>query len=128
MNKFMEMKIAQNQQQHKFQQDTQVYQRGNDAVLRNLETQIGQIAKQMATTNQGGSFTANTETNPKDCKSIKTRSGIEIGKGIGDNLVKEKNVVEPIEKNECEGEKSEIEVEEEIREEVLVEKMSVRVK
>jgi hypothetical protein len=40
MSKFMEMQIQHNQQQQKFQQETQVYQRGNDAVLRNLETQI----------------------------------------------------------------------------------------
>ncbi|PNX96217.1 hypothetical protein L195_g019419 [Trifolium pratense] len=55
MRSFMEMQAKQNQQQHQqmqiqqqhlqqFQQETQTYQRGNDAVLRNLETQIGQIA------------------------------------------------------------------------------------
>ncbi|MCI66973.1 hypothetical protein A2U01_0088231, partial [Trifolium medium] len=65
-------------------------------VLRNLETRIGQIAKQVTNNNnQGGSFTANTETNPKEyCKSITTRSGKEIGKGIGDNLETERVVVE----------------------------------
>ncbi|MCI37976.1 hypothetical protein A2U01_0059204, partial [Trifolium medium] len=84
-----------NQQQNQFVQETQVYQRGNDAVLRNLETQIGQIAKEMANNkNQGGSFAANTEPNPKEqCKSITTRSGKEVGKGIGDNLRKEEEVM-----------------------------------
>ncbi|GAU10098.1 hypothetical protein TSUD_423810, partial [Trifolium subterraneum] len=102
LRKFMEMQAKQNQQQHQFQQqqqqfqqETQVYQRGNDAVLRNLETQIGQIAREMANNkNQGGSFAANTEPNPKEqCKSITTRSGKEIGKGIGDNLQTEEDVV-----------------------------------
>ncbi|GAU24667.1 hypothetical protein TSUD_322750 [Trifolium subterraneum] len=104
MSKFMEMQMKQNLQQQQFQLETQVYQRGNDAVLRNLETQIGQIAKQMTNiNNQGGSFTANTETNPKEqCKSITTRSGKEIGKGIGNNLETEEVVVKTREKREIE--------------------------
>ncbi|XP_045816664.1 uncharacterized protein LOC123909798 [Trifolium pratense] len=95
-----------NQQQNQFVQETQVYQRGNDAVLRNLETQIGQIAKEMANNkNQGGSFAANTEPNPKEqCKSITTRSGKEVGKGIGDNLRKEEEVMRRADEEE-EGEK-----------------------
>ncbi|MCI93557.1 hypothetical protein A2U01_0114855, partial [Trifolium medium] len=45
--------------------------------------------------NQGGSFAANTEPNPKEqCKSVTTRSGKEIGKGISDNLRTEEAVVE----------------------------------
>ncbi|WJX91525.1 hypothetical protein P8452_73291 [Trifolium repens] len=102
LKEFMAMQIEQNQQQQKFQQETQVYQRGNDAVLRNLGTQIGQIAKEMASlnNNQGGLFSANTEPNPKEqCKSITTRSGKEVGKGIGDNLEIERAVVEAREKN-----------------------------
>ncbi|GAU46944.1 hypothetical protein TSUD_180480 [Trifolium subterraneum] len=121
MNKFMEMQIQQNQQQQKFQQETQVYQRGNDAVLRNLETQIGQIAREMSNNkNQGGSFAANTEPNPKEhCKSITTRSGKEIGKGIGDNLRTEEEVLKK--KDDEVAEKSEKEVEEKNKQEVLVE-------
>ncbi|MCI07595.1 hypothetical protein A2U01_0028664, partial [Trifolium medium] len=68
-----------------------------------------------------GSFTANTETNPKDCKSIKTRSGIEIGKGIDDNLEKPRNIVEASEKQKMEGEESDDEAEEKNKKEVLVE-------
>ncbi|CAJ2645262.1 unnamed protein product [Trifolium pratense] len=110
-----------NQQQNQFVQETQVYQRGNDAVLRNLETQIGQIAKEMANNkNQGGSFAANTEPNPKEqCKSITTRSGKEVGKGIGDNLRKEEEVMRRADEEE-EGE-SENEAEKNKKEE-LVEK------
>jgi hypothetical protein len=126
MSKFIEMQIQHNQQQQKFQQETQVYQRGNDAVLRNLETQIGQIAKQVANKNdQGGSssFNANTTTNPKEhCKSITTRSGKEIGKGIGDNLQTEKAVVEAREKQEGDKKEREMGAEENNNEEGLVEK------
>jgi hypothetical protein len=117
MNKFMEMQIQQNQQ-------VQVYQRSNDAVLRNLETQIGQIAREMANNkNQGGSFAANTEPNPKEhCKSITTRSGKEIGKGIGDNLQTEEAVVEAREKQEGDKKECERESEENNNEGELVEK------
>ncbi|CAJ2643485.1 unnamed protein product [Trifolium pratense] len=98
LRSFIEMQTKQNQQQNvmnqqqnQFVQETQVYQRGNDAVLRNLETQIGQIAKEMANNkNPGGSFAANTEPNPKEqCKSVTTRSGKEVGKGIGDKTEEE---------------------------------------
>ncbi|CAJ2671279.1 unnamed protein product, partial [Trifolium pratense] len=118
LRSFIEMQTKQNQQQNlmnqqqnQFVQETQVYQRGNDAVLRNLETQIGQIAKEMANNkNQGGSFAANTEPNPKEqCKSITTRSGKEVGKGIGDNLRKEEEVMRRVDEEE-EGEKKEVEV------------------
>ncbi|XP_045802249.1 uncharacterized protein LOC123895808 [Trifolium pratense] len=104
LRSFMEMQSKQNmmQQQHlqQFQQETQTYQRGNDAVLRNLETQIGQIAREMSNNkNQGGTFAANTEPNPKEqCKSITTRSGKEVGKGIGDNLKTEGEVLRRKEK------------------------------
>ncbi|CAJ2654820.1 unnamed protein product [Trifolium pratense] len=121
LRSFIEMQTKQNQQQNQFVQETQVYQRGNDAVLRNLETQIGQIAKEMANNkNQGGSFAANTEPNPKEqCKSITTRSGKEVGKGIGDNLRKEEEVMRRTDEEE-EGE-SENEAEKNKKEE-LVEK------
>jgi hypothetical protein len=53
---------------------------------------VGQILKQLSelTTKP---FSANTTTNPKEhCKAITTRSGKEIGKGIGDHLSEEKEV------------------------------------
>jgi hypothetical protein len=103
LRKFMEMQ-QQQQQLLQFHQENQVYQRGNDAVLRKLETQIGQIAKQVANKNDQGessSLNANTTTNPKEhCKSITTKSGKEIGKGIGDNLQTKEAVVEAREKQE----------------------------
>ena len=54
--------------------------------IKMLVTQMGQIAKQLANMNSTP-FPANTFTNPKEqCNIITTRSGKEIGVGIGDNL------------------------------------------
>jgi len=48
--------------------------------------QVGQIAKQHVD-QQESQFLANTHINRKEhCKSITTRQGIVIGKGIGDHL------------------------------------------
>jgi hypothetical protein len=46
-------------------------QKNTDASIKSLETQVGQLAQQMAQANQqGGTFTANTQPNPKEhCKS-----------------------------------------------------------
>ena len=49
----------------KFMQATLANQKNTDASLRNLETQVGQIAKQLAE-QQEGHFSANTKTNPKE--------------------------------------------------------------
>ncbi|XP_019429801.1 PREDICTED: uncharacterized protein LOC109337307 [Lupinus angustifolius] len=65
--------------------------KNTDASSRNLETQVGQLAKQMADRQQ---FSANTQTNPKEhCKYITTRSGKVIGKGIRENLDVEQEVL-----------------------------------
>lgn len=54
-----------------FIQVSMTNQKNTDASIKNLETQVGQLAQQMAQANQqGGTFTANTQTNPKEhCKS-----------------------------------------------------------
>jgi hypothetical protein len=68
-------------------------QKNTDASIKNLETQVGQIARQLAD-QQGGAFTANTQTNPKEhCKAVTTRSGKVVGGGISDNLEVERKVV-----------------------------------
>ena len=52
------------------------------------------MAKQLSD-QQTGQFSANTQTNPKEhCKSITTRSGKVVGRGIGDNLGLEEEVLE----------------------------------
>ncbi|CAL0334640.1 unnamed protein product [Lupinus luteus] len=79
----------------KFMQVSMSNQKNTDASIRNLETQVGQLAKQMADQNADRQqFSANTQTNPKEhCKSITTRSGKVIGKGIGENLAVEQEVL-----------------------------------
>ena len=79
-------------------------QKNTEASIRNLETQVGQLAKQLAD-QQGSQFSANTQTNLKEhCKAITTRSGKVVGDGIGDKLNVEGSGVEE-EKHESEGEK-----------------------
>jgi len=58
-------------------------QKNTKASIRYLETQVGQLAKQLAD-QQGSQFSANTQTNAKEhFKSITTRTG----KVKGDELV-----------------------------------------
>ncbi|XP_019435443.1 PREDICTED: uncharacterized protein LOC109341924, partial [Lupinus angustifolius] len=88
---------------NQFMQMSMANQKNTDASIRNLETQVGQLAKQLANSHKGA-FSANTEPNPKEqCKAITTRSGKMIGKGIGENL-SEKNVIVVEEKIESEKE------------------------
>jgi len=50
-------------------------QKNTKASIRNLETQVGQLAKQLSD-QQAGHFSANTKTNPKEhYKLVTTRSG-----------------------------------------------------
>ncbi|KHN31983.1 hypothetical protein glysoja_025817, partial [Glycine soja] len=57
-----------------FMQTTMSHQKSTDAVIQNLEVQMGQLAKQMAE-KPTGTFRANTEKNPKEeCKAVVTRS------------------------------------------------------
>ncbi|XP_020209235.1 uncharacterized protein LOC109794168, partial [Cajanus cajan] len=69
-----------------FMQVSTTNQKNTEASIRNLEVQVGQLAKQLAD-QQSKNFSANTQVNPKEhCQSITTRRGTVIGKGIGDNL------------------------------------------
>ena len=89
-------------------------QKNTDAAIRNLETQVGQLSKQLADQSKGN-FTANTLPNPKEhCKAILTRSGREIDMGVGEVVVEDEVVVEK------EKDSDEIEVEKNV-EGVLVE-------
>ena len=69
-------------------------QKNFDVDVQSLETQMGQIAQQL-------------KKSKEQCKLVTTRSGIIIRKGIGDNLIvdKEKKIEEI--KIESEGEKEE---------------------
>nr|KYP72284.1 hypothetical protein KK1_004872 [Cajanus cajan]KYP72304.1 hypothetical protein KK1_004892 [Cajanus cajan] len=53
--------------------------KSTEASIKNLEIQVGQLAKQLAE-NYGGKFSAKTHTNPKDnYNAITTRSGKRVG-------------------------------------------------
>ena len=69
-------------------------QKDTEAFIKNLEVQVGQLAKQQAES-QGGSFSANTTTNPKEhCKVVSIRSGREFGGLSSERVEKERVVIE----------------------------------
>ena len=60
-----------------FKTDTQMFQKNVSASLKNLETQVGQLARNMP--NQSKStFPSDTKKNPKDCMAIQLRSGKDL--------------------------------------------------
>ncbi|XP_020232903.1 uncharacterized protein LOC109813177 [Cajanus cajan] len=103
---------------NQFMQVSMNNQKNTEASIKNLEVQVGQLAKQLADMSKGP-FSSNTKTNPKEYfQAITTRSGKVVGSDIGvsgdnegaDN--KEENsklkaVEEEIEKNEGESNKNE---------------------
>ncbi|XP_058747192.1 uncharacterized protein LOC131620205 [Vicia villosa] len=104
-------------------------QRSNEAAIKNLENQVGQLAKQLSEQQPGASFSANTQTNPKEhCKAIFTRSGKEVNSGVNEEVIvedEEEIIVEDEEEEvavENEGEKSEEKIEEELVEKERKEK------
>nr|KYP56300.1 hypothetical protein KK1_002537 [Cajanus cajan] len=104
---------------NQFMQVSMNNQKNTEASIKNLEVQVGQLAKQLADMS-GGPFSANTMTNPKEyCQAITTRSGKVVGEDVGVSENNEdaenegennelKEVEEEIEKNEEENNKSEI--------------------
>jgi len=69
-------------------QATFTHKKNQEASMRNLETQVGQLAKQIAN-QQGGQFTANTQTNLKEqCKAITIRCGKKIGHDVNEEITK----------------------------------------
>ena len=82
-----------------FKSDTQMFQKNASASLKNLETQVGQLALNM-TNKSKGTFPSDTQKNPKDCMAIQLRSG----KDLSSNK-------RPERKKETETEKEEIEKE-----------------
>jgi hypothetical protein len=91
-------------------------QKSTEASIKNLETQVGQLAKQLSEQSASTSFSPTTQTNPKEhCKAITTRSG-RVCDEIRKVVERKKKVVEKDE---------EVIVEEEVKEkdeEVEVEK------
>ena len=54
-----------------------MFQENTGALLKNLETQVGQMALNMQNQNKGG-FPSGTQKNLKDCIAIQLRSGKEV--------------------------------------------------
>nr|KYP41458.1 hypothetical protein KK1_037185 [Cajanus cajan] len=95
---------------NQFMQVSMNNQKNNEASIKNLEVQVGQLAKQLVDMSEGP-FSANTKTNPKEyCQAITTRSGKVVGSDVEVSEKNEKNekeenvelreVEEEIEKNE----------------------------
>ena len=80
-----------------FKSDTQMLQKNTSASLKNLETQVGQLALNVPNQNKE-TFPSDTQKNPKDCMAIQLRSG----KDLSSN-----KKTEGIEETEAEKEKTE---------------------
>ena len=61
-----------------FNSDTQVFKKNTSALLKNLETQVGQLALKMPNQSKG-TFPSDTRKNLKDCMAVQLRSGKEVG-------------------------------------------------
>ena len=61
-----------------FKSDTQMFQKNTSALLKNLETQVEQLALSMPNQSKG-TFPSDTQKNPKDCMAVQLRSGKEVG-------------------------------------------------
>ncbi|XP_058726409.1 uncharacterized protein LOC131597750 [Vicia villosa] len=73
-----------------FMQAFMANQKSNEAAIKNLENQVGQLAKQLSEQQPRASFSSNTRTNPKEhCKAIVTRSGKEVSSGTNGGVVLE---------------------------------------
>ena len=80
-----------------FKSDTQMFQKNTSASLKNLETQVGQLALNVPNQNKG-TFPSDTQKNPKDCMAIQLRSG----KDLSSNKKKEGKEETEVEKEKTE--------------------------
>ena len=86
-----------------FKSDNQMFQKNASASLKNLETQVGQLALNMPNQSKG-TFPSDTQKNPKDCMAIQLRSGKDLSSNKRTKR-KEETEVEK-EETEKEGEKN----------------------
>ena len=82
-----------------FKSNTQMFQKNASASLKNLETQVGQLALNMPNQSKG-TFPSDTQKNPKDCMAIQLRSG----KDLSSNKRTERKEETEAEKEETEKE------------------------
>ena len=57
-----------------FKSNTQIFQANTNASLKNLETQVGQLASTLQNKNKDA-FPSDTQKNPRDCMTVQLRSG-----------------------------------------------------
>ena len=57
--------------------NSQMFQSNTNASLKNLETQVGQLALTLQNHNKNA-FPSDTQKNPKDCMAVQLRSGREM--------------------------------------------------
>ena len=86
-----------------FKSDTQMFQKNTSASLKNLETQVGQLALNVPNQNKG-TFPSDTQKNPKDCMEIQLRSGKDLSsnkkiEGKEETEAEKENTEEKEEKN-----------------------------
>ena len=86
-----------------FKSDTQMFKKNASASLKNLETQVGQLALNIPNQSKG-TFPSDTQNNPKDCMAIQLRSG----KNLSSNkrTKREEETEAEKEETEKEGEKN----------------------
>ena len=80
-----------------FKSDTQMFQKNTSASLKNLESQVRQLALNGPNQNKG-TFPSDTQKNPKDCMAIQPRSGKDLSSNKETEAEKEKTE-EKAEKN-----------------------------
>ena len=98
-----------------FMQVTMSNHKSTESALKNLEVQVGQLAKQIAD-KSSNSFVANTDKNPKEeCKAVMTRSKRFVEAEDEESVVHKKKVAEKKgtdgKKNEERGESNQEKVE-----------------
>ena len=60
-----------------FKSNTQIFQTNTSASLKNLETQVGQLALTLQKETKNA-FPSDTQKNPKDCMAVQLRIGREM--------------------------------------------------
>src|SRR3954470_20815359 len=114
-----------------FMQMSMTNQKNQEAAIKSLETQVGQLAKQIATNQSNATFSANTQDNPREhCKAVVTRSGQKGGKDETETNEVEDDKEKEDEKHDGEDEEYEIirkgDEEEDLSREIKKEKLKRR--
>ena len=75
-----------------FKSNTQIFQTNTSASLKNLETQVGQLALTLQKETKNA-FPIDTQKNPKDCMAVQLRSGREMSSSRAETDQKEEKEI-----------------------------------